>query len=396
MKIQETPPLHLTYCLNVHRGEAWEDCAKAIREFALKVRDRVAPGQAFGLGLRLGKMAAEQLAGPRALAEFKEFLRREDLYVFTINGFPYGPFHQTAVKESVYAPDWRTEERRDYTILLAEILSELLPEGVPGSISTVPGSYKAWIRGEADERAMCGRLGEALRHLAAIRQRTGKEICLALEPEPDCYLETTDEAIAFVTGPMVRVVGDDALRHLGVCFDTSHLAVEFEDLAGSLRKLTRGGVPVGKIHLSSALRVKPVQKNLERLRGFCDPVYLHQVKARTAGGEVLSFADLPAALEGVAKMQAVEELRVHFHVPLYFQSHAGLDSTSSLLTGEFADLVRGGVSPHLEIETYTFDVLPAELKSPDITDSIAREYEWVIANCQLPIADCPLRNRDRF
>ncbi len=33
--------------------------------------------------------------------------------------------------------------------------------------------------------------------------------------------------------------------------------------------------------------------------------------------------------------------------------------------------------PHLEIETYTWDVLPAELKASAV-ESIAREYEWAL------------------
>ena len=380
MKIQDQPPLRLTYCLNVHRGEAWEDCLAGIRHYALKVRDRVGAGGAFGLGLRLGRLAAQQLAQPLAREAFKEFLRRENLYVFTVNAFPYGQFHQTAVKENVYSPDWRTAERRDFTNTVADILADLLPEGVSGSISTVPGSYKAWIKTEADLAAMCGNLAESLAHLAEIHRRTGKDICLALEPEPDCYVETTEEVIAFLTGPMARAARPAALRRLGVCFDTSHMAVEFEDLPWSLDQLVAGGIPIGKIHLSSALRLTPTAENLRRLEAFCDPVYLHQVKARLGHGGIVSFADLPEALERIPAMPDVREVRVHFHVPLYFQSHAGLEATSSLLTGQFARLVRRGVCGHLEIETYTFDVLPPELKTADITESIAREFEWVLAN----------------
>ncbi|MCY2931559.1 MAG: hypothetical protein NTV86_19125 [Planctomycetota bacterium] len=330
MKIQDKPPLHLTYCLNVHRGEAWEDCLGAIRDYALKVRDRVGQEGPFGLGLRLGDVAAKELAKARVRKAFKEFLQRENLYVFTVNAFPFGQFHQSPVKENVYSPDWRTGERREYTNRVADILADLLPEGVDGSISTV-------------------------------------------------FLETTDEAIEFIKEMMPANVGGDLLSYLGVCFDTSHQAVEFEDLAGSLGRLIEAQVPVGKIHLSSALQVRPTAKALERLEAFCDGVYLHQVKAMV-GGQVVSYADLPAALAAAAGEPDMKEMRVHFHVPLYFQSHAGLFSTSGQLTGKFAERVRAGASSHLEIETYTFDVLPGEVKTADITESIAREYEWVRAN----------------
>jgi len=391
MKVQHDPPIHLTYCLNVHPGETWEENFAAIREKALAVRAGLDREGAFGLGMRLSAEAAETLAQPAALEEFRTFLGRENLYVFTINGFPWGQFHGTAVKEDVYRPDWRTPERRDYTIRLADILAELLPEGVTGSISTVPGSYKPWIQTDADVVAMVDMLADTAAHLAELHDRTGVEITLALEPEPDCYIETTDETLAFFHGPL-RDVGvaylsrkhglaadraEEVLaRYLSVCFDAAHLAVEFEDLGETLTRLQDGSVRVGKIHLSAALRAEPTPEAIERLGEFCDPVYLHQVKARGADGAIRSFPDLPAAL--AAGGAANEEWRIHFHVPLFFGQFGALQSTSSLFTDDFVAAVTGGATEHLEIETYTFDVLPADLRAADVTDSIAREYEWVL------------------
>ena len=392
MKVQSAPPLHLTYCLNVHPGESWAENVAAIRTFAIPVRNRVAPDKPFGLGLRLSALAAGQLAEAAALSEFREFLDRENLYVFTINGFPYGQFHDTAVKDSVYAPDWRTAERRDYTIAMADVLAELLPEGVTGSISTVPGSYKPWIRGDDDVRRMVEMLCDTAARLAAIGRRSGREIVLALEPEPDCFIENTDEVIALFTGPLrehgCRYLADrhgldqaDAAqaigRHLGVCFDTSHLAVEFEDLAASLASLAAAGVRIGKVHLSAALEARASDAARSQLRKFVDPVYLHQVKSRGASGEEVSYADLPDALEADTD-QSSKTWRVHFHVPLFFEGLGELASTNSLLTGEFAAALRAGASEHVEIETYTFAVLPDELRADDLADSIAREYEWVM------------------
>ncbi|HDZ21264.1 hypothetical protein LCGC14_0181780 [marine sediment metagenome] len=392
MRIQSDPPVHLTYCLNVHPGESWAENVAAIRTFAIAVRDRVAADKPFGLGLRLSALAAGQLAEAAALSEFRMFLDRENLYVFTINGFPYGQFHDTAVKDSVYAPDWRTAERRDYTIAMAEVLAQLLPEGVTGSISTVPGSYKPWIQGDDDVRQMVEMLCDTAARLDAIARRSGREIVLALEPEPDCFIENTDETIAFFNGPLrehgcryladrhgldqadaARVIG----RHVGVCFDTSHLAVEFEDLAASLVSLAAAGVRIGKVHLSAALEARANAAARSQLREFCDPVYLHQVKSRGAGGEVVSYPDLPDALDADTD-QSSQTWRVHFHVPLFFEGSGELASTNSLLTGELAAALRAGATEHLEIETYTFAVLPDELRADDLADSIAREYEWVM------------------
>jgi len=394
MRISTDPPLHLTYCLNVHPGETWADNLAAIRNHALRVRTRVAPCEPFGLGLRLSAKAAKELASPTAMSEFRKFLAGENLYVFTINGFPYGQFHDAAVKQNVYSPDWRTARRRDYTIDMSNVLAELLPEGVTGSISTVPCSYKPWIAGARDVRQMVEMLCDAVAHLAEIHRRRGREIVLAPEPEPDCSIETTAEAIAFFSGPLVEFGAGylaDKLattssaaeqlihRHLGLCFDTSHLAVEFEDLTAAVNSLAAAGIRIAKVHLSAALQAAPSPAARRQLKAFCDPVYLHQVKVRSPDGRITSCADLPAALAAADAKDAdpADQWRIHFHVPLFFERLGELSSTSWLLTRDFAAALRRGATEHLEIETYTFSVLPDEIRPADIADGIAREYEWV-------------------
>ena len=393
MKVQADPPIHLTYCLNVHPGESWAENFQAIRDQTLRVRDDLGFDGPFGLGLRLSAQAAHELTVPEAFADFHAFLGWEGLYVFTINGFPYGQFHDAAVKQSVYAPDWRTHERRDYTIRMADLLARLLPEEVSGSISTVPGSYKPWITGADDVRQMVAMLCDVVARLNLTLHETGRDICIALEPEPDCYVETTDEVIEFFTGPLLEhgvahlakhhhlneaEARDAIARHVGVCFDTSHVAVEFEDLAAGLTALMQAGVRIGKVHLSAALEAPATAAATEQLQQFVDPVYLHQVKARSADGSIISYEDLPPALEAAGA--ADETRRVHFHVPLFFERLGELTSTSSLLCGEFAAALRAGATEHLEIETYTFNVLPAELQAGGLTQSIAREYDWVRQN----------------
>ena len=395
MRLQEQPPLHLGYCLNIHPGETWAENLAAIREKALAVRDKVAPGKRFALGLRLSRRAAADLTRPRAMAEFRELLAEEDLYVRTINGFPYGRFHGAAVKQQVYRPDWRTAERRDYTIALADVLAQLLPVGDAGDISTVPGSYKAWIRSDEDVVAMAAMVAETALHLSEIHDRTGREITLALEPEPDCYIESTAETVAFFDGPLARfgaghlrdhrglsAVEAERItrRYLGVCFDTAHAAVQFERPAEGLARLRAGGIGVPRIQLSAALCARPTAETCRRLRDFCDPVYLHQVKARSADGTVHARGDLPAALDAVGETTHREQWRVHFHVPLFFDRFEGLRSTRSLLPGGFAEMLADGRTRNLEIETYTFDVLLDALRPPDVTDCIAAEYRWVMEN----------------
>ena len=381
MRLPGHPGVHLTYCLNIHRGETWAENFAAVRTHALAVKALVAPDKPFGLGLRLSNIASLQLAEPKALADFRAFLDTNGLYVFTINGFPYGEFHGTRVKENVYRPDWRDSARLEYTNRLADILAALLPEGVPGSISTVPVSYKTWMRNAGDVRLAAERIAQCAGHLAGILRRTGKTVVLALEPEPDCVIETTDEAVDFFAGPLAATGSRETLdHHVGVCVDICHLAVEFEDPAASIERLTKAGIAIPKVQLSSALALTPTRAARRKLEDFADPVYLHQLKVRRASGEIVSYPDLDKAPEvRTADGPPGEEWRVHFHVPLYLGEYGELRSTSGLYTPALAKLLTSGVTPHIEIETYTFDVLPAAAREADVVRSIAREYQWVLA-----------------
>jgi sugar phosphate isomerase/epimerase len=391
---------HLAYCLNVHRGETWTETFAALRRYPPQIHAQFAPRIPFGLGLRLSAAAAAEMMRAKAIEECRAFLDARQLYAFTVNGFPFGAFHGQAVKTAVYRPDWRSADRRDYTLMLADILAALLPEDLEeGSISTVPGSYRAWIADEADVAAMVRHLTDTVAHLAAIRTRCGKTIHLGLEPEPDCYLETTEDCLRFFNGPL-RTIGVPYLRqvtgwgsaaaeltlqrHLGVCFDACHLAVQFEDLADALQALHAAGILISKVQLSAALVARPASAAGAQLAAFADPVYLHQVRRRRHSGDrLVGYADLPEALSAVGAggetpPAAEEEWRIHFHVPLYWQGQGALQSTAALLDDAFWRALRAAGVGHLEIETYTFDVLPPDLRWMPIEDSIAREYAWVL------------------
>lgn len=394
MKIRKNPPVHLTYCLNVHPGETWEENLEAIRTVTLKIRDRVAPNRPFGLGLRLGHLAADHLADTEILNQFKIFLKKHHLYVFTINGFSYGDFHKAPVKKHVYHPDWRNRKRLRYTLQLADILSKLIPKGVSGSISTVPGSYKEWILTDSDRTGMIHNLMACVAHLSDIHERAGKEVHIALEPEPDCFIETTEETVAFftrdlhgegrrylahLTGTSEPKASEMIVRHLGVCFDTCHMSLQFEDLSKSIALLAKHGIRLSKTQISAALKMRCSEMTLKRLKDFCDPVYLHQIKARMSSNKIRSYGDLSTALPCVDVLkQSGEEWRIHFHVPLYFVGDDELSSTETdLRQGFFKNAIACGCD-HFEIETYTFNVFPEKFRKKDLVESIAEEYAWVL------------------
>lgn len=373
--------LHLAYCTNVHRGETWAQTLGTLEQFTLPVRDRVQPGKPFAIGLRLGAQTARELSDPEMLLAFQRWLERNDCYVFTINGFPHGRFHGGRVKEQVYLPDWTADERVDYTNLLFDLLAELTPAGVAGSVSTVPGSYKEFIKSPEQERTMRRNVWRTVEHVAALAERTGKTLHLGLEPEPLCYLETSGEMVRFHGELKADRPGDDRLtRHLGVNYDTCHLAIEFEDPHAVIRRYRDAGVLISKLHFSNALKVSPTPEALAALRAFDDIVYFHQVISRSADGRIRRFKDLDVALAEAATNPpaATDEWRIHFHIPLHCAPTALYGNTVDHLTGVLDELAAApGLCAHLEMETYTWEVMPAEMKR-DIVDQLAGEYDWTL------------------
>ncbi len=389
MKIQSDPDLHLTYCLNIHPGESFEEMISAVEGPATRVKAACSPGQPFGLGIRLGAGTLKDLM-PEELEQFRDFLDRRGMYVFTVNAFPYGDFHGTRVKENVYAPDWRSDERREYTERVVRILGQLLPDGVDGSVSTVPVSYKAWIQTASDRDEAIDQLMGAVKECIALEEATGKKVSIALEPEPDCLLEDIDGTVEFFNehlftsgaGTLAGITGMNSAdseaavrRYLGVCFDTCHLAVRFEDPVDGLGRLAMEGISVPKIQLSSAIQTVLSGETRECLEGFIDSVYFHQTCTRDEAGNVKAYMDLDKDL--LDSLGDGLELRTHFHVPLWFTEQDGLEGTAIGLTDEFFTLLGSGISPHIEAETYTFDVLPEDLRSGDVAESVAKELEWV-------------------
>lgn len=384
---------HLTYCTNIHPGETWDEVAHALRVHLPAVKAQLCPEQDFGVGLRLSAATARDLQDPEAFAELQDILTTAGLYVFTINGFPYGTFHGARVKEGVYQPDWRTNERVAYSNHLADLLSRLLPDdgSIDGSISTVPGGFKADVEGPETIRAMVDNILRHAAYLVHIRRVTGRSVALALEPEPCCVLETTEEAVnafkrhlfnsaaisqlAMYTGTSRAGAEADLHRHLGICLDLCHAAVEFEDPDEAVDTLQAAGIAIPKVQISAGLRLPQVTKaDIERIKPFDDEVYLHQVVAKTDRG-LERYIDLQDAF---ARYKEAEnpEWRVHFHVPIFLDELDGFATTRPAVEKFLARQAKNPVTDHLEVETYTWDVLPAEFRKDDVVTNIVKEMSW--------------------
>jgi sugar phosphate isomerase/epimerase len=380
--VKLTHGLHLAYCTNVHRGGSWQETLASLERHTLAVRRAICPDAPYAIGLRLSDAASRELAVPAVLKDFQRWLERNRCYVFTINGFPFGNFHGTRVKEQVCQPDWTSPERLAYTNRLFDILAELLPEGVEGSVSTVPVSFKQFRLGTRELAVARNHLWRCVDHQEQLTRRTGRKLHLGLEPEPFGTVENTAEFITFFGQLEADRPGDLRLReHLGINYDTCHFALQFEHPGEALQRLHRRGIRISKIHLSNALRVHPTHEVRAVLPSFDDGVYFHQVIERRADGELVRHADLDAALATSESdgPQFDREWRIHFHIPLHAPERALIGTTVDHLRGTLDVLKQNPrLCSHLEMETYTWEVLPRELKQARVEDMLVSEYRWTL------------------
>jgi sugar phosphate isomerase/epimerase len=376
--------VHLAYCTNVHPAEDLDGVLGQLRRFGEPIRAALGTDR-LGLGLWLARDVAATLAADAAAVER---LRRElsvrGLEVVTLNGFPYRGFHAARVKRAVYRPDWSEPERLSYTLDLARVLVGLLPDdAVRGSISTLPLGWRTpWpAQRRAAAAAGLARLGEDLATLAG---QWGRPVRVGLEPEPGCVVETTAQAAAELAG-----LGGPLL---GVCLDTCHLAVQFEEPAPALERLAAAGLPVVKVQASAALHAERPDDPATRaaLGRFVEERFLHQTRVRR-GEHVAGCDDLPEALAGESALPADGPWRVHFHVPVHGSPEAPLQATRDVL-GASLDALFGGATAatdHVEVETYTWSVLPPDVRPRDdagLVAGIAAEVGWVrdrLVECDL-------------
>ena len=396
---------HLTYCTNIHPGERWNEIQTTLQTYLPSIREAVAADQPFGIGLRLSHQATEDILAGDQLEHFRAWLVENNYYVFTMNAFPYGGFHHQRVKDDVHRPDWTHPERLHYTLRSFDVLAKLLPEGMEGSISTSPLSYKLWYPTEAARDQIRVRATQHIiqvaEHLYRLRQTTGQLLHLNLEPEPDGLIEDTQEVVDYFDRWLLPqglsylqqrlgIRPDEAERclrtHIQICYDVCHFAVEYERPHEVFARWQQAGIKIGKIQISAALRAAfpPAVSKRTAIRhafeSLVESTYLHQVVARTTDGTRVRYSDLPEALAHLDRPD-IREWRTHFHVPLFVANYGALAATQSDIQ-EVLDILRNPKKPndltvpHLEVETYTWEVLPSEIQL-GLGESIVRELQWV-------------------
>ncbi|MBC9727090.1 metabolite traffic protein EboE [Streptomyces sp. TRM68367] len=365
--------VHLSYCTNVHPAESLAGIVAQLDRHAVPVRERLGVDR-LGVGLWLARQAAQELtADPTAVSRLRRALAVRGLETVSLNAFPYRGFHAPTVKRDVYLPDWADPARLRHTLDLARILARLLPDDAArGSISTLPLGWRSWWspRRQADAEAAVDGLAEGL---AAVAAQEGRPVRVGFEPEPGCVVERTEEAVELLAGRDPDV--------LGVCLDACHLAVAFEEPDRVLARLSESGVSVVKLQASCALHVPDPRdpEAVARLKGFGEPRFLHQTREATSGLP-LARDDLDDAL-GPDGLPGRGPWRVHFHVPLHADPPAPLRSTRPVLEAVLAGLLgrSAAVTDHIEVETYTWEVLPPGRRPSGptaLSAGIAAELDW--------------------
>ena len=386
---------HLTYSTLVHPADDWEKLYHSLVTYLPKVKARIAGNKSFGVCIRLSANTAQTLAASATERDkLKKFLADNDMYIYTANAFVYGHFKGEKVKEQVYEPDWRGEERTQYTINVANILADVCPEGVAPSIQTSPLGFKPRVTGGDVVASYTDHVLRVIAHLVALEAKTARTVRLALEPEPFCFLETTDETVEYFNKHLYSGAATEKLarlaqlpiaeanaalrRHLGIVYDICHQAVEYEDITASLQKLVDGGVPIFKLQEAAALYVPEVtQGAVDTLKKYAKTIY-HTQTMEKRNGKINRYLNVDDAIAAFEKdPSGPREWRTHIHVPVF------LDDLGQFRTTRFAieDALRfhkqKPLSRHLEVETYTWDMLPDSLKTGDIVDYVCRELDWV-------------------
>jgi hypothetical protein len=385
---------HLTYSTLVHPGDNWDQIWSSVQTYLPQVKARVAPNEKFGVCLRLAAPTVEELvadAGKRA--DLKHFFADNDLYLYTSNAFVYGVFKNQVIKEQVYEPDWATDDRTTYTMKVADLLAELAPEGMNPSIQSAPLGFKPKVTGDDVVETYTTNVIRVVAHLLELTKKTGQRVPLGLEPEPRCYLETTDETVTYFKNHLfsgrtaqrlAKLAGINeadaaqAMRdYTGVVFDIGHQSVGYEDIPVSLQKLVDAGIQVTKLQEAASMAMPEVtQETIDALQAFAKTVYLSQT-CQKKDGKYTWFLNLEDAFEAFQKDPGPREWRTHFHVPVFLDDLGPFRTTRFALEQALAFQKQTPLSAHLEIETYTWDVLPSHLKTGDIVEYVTRELDWV-------------------
>lgn len=372
------------FCSNLLPQESLDDLLPALLTFAKGVRQQ-SEVPLLGIDLRLGLQAITQANQRSDLADWRQRFQEAGLVITTLNAFPLLPFQSDVVKDQAYRPDWGSTDRLKASISAIAIADQLSHEADEiCTISTLPGSYRPWAEAEADPLTMARHLGQWVVAAWHHRQRGGRRVVLAIEPEPCCSWGSGAELAQFwqtygqhtlsqVCQDLHSTIdGQTAINeHLACCWDTCHASVVFEDQAGAIAALSHLGLAPLKVQYSAAPGAAPPLSaaGIAALVALDEPRFCHQVGIRDQASHITVLPDLSHLAAWHARLSAAEQqslaaIRTHFHIPIHRDPDSPeLASTIADSRLGLAAALRHGAR-HVSVETYTWSLRAAHGEDP--------------------------------
>lgn len=373
------------YCTNVHAGANFQQMRVNLEQHAIAIKQQVAPNSPMPVGLWFSAQSARDVMEQNRTSELSAWLNESGLLPYTLNGFPYGDFHEPVVKHRVYRPTWWEADRLAYTLNIIHLLDAILPAGDEGSISTLPIAwpYPAITTEQCQQAAR--QLADAANAMARIESESGRLIYLCIEPEPGCLIQRSDDMVRFYDEQLLQVdnADEDILRrHIRVCHDVCHAVVMFEEQSAVFERYRDAGILVGKVQISSAIRVlfdnldiQQRQAAIEELEPWTEDRYLHQTVVRRHDKDTF-YEELQQPLSAASPLEELGEWRVHYHVPVFLEQFGLISTSRDAISECLAAATKYSDVRHFEVETYAWSVLPAALQTETLADGIAREMVW--------------------
>jgi hypothetical protein len=381
----------LSYCTNIHFGESWEEVFYILKFHSRKLRNAFLKMDQFGIGLRLSNSSIINLSKSSFFFDFLFWLKINNFYIKSVNGFPYSFFGSNYIKDNVYLPDWSNFKRYIYSRRIIILFSNFLNKNNFGGISTLPLSYKYFFCNYSYNNLYIKSikyLYSLLILLNDIYVNNKIFIHLDIEPEPDCVVSNTLDYINFFKKWLLdriilyflkKKIHMFILNYFRICFDICHSSVEFESICQSFNSIFLFNIKFGKFQISSSLKIDKMNFYNSYVFSYLpETPYIHQVYGKTFYDNIITYKDISLAHILLYKKKIVE-YRIHYHVPIFFDKYEIFESTQQYIIEFFKLLKKRNAFYIFEIETYTFDILPCYLKL-NILYSLKREYDWVIKN----------------
>lgn len=350
----------LTYCSNIFK-------TKSLKKLVLNIKN-------YTQEFKYHKNHTSICLSKNLLAETKIkhlFLLKKN-HISSINGFVYQDFHKKNIKEKIYLPDWTSKYRFLYTQKIISIIKNYRKIKNIISISTMPISYKEWIKKKQKPIIIY----KSIKNIEKTHPK--KNINISIEPEPYCLIECYLDVINFYTIWIKKII-KKFKKYICICYDICHFSVIFDKHEIALNSINKKHIKIGKIQISSALKIiLPTKINnikllLMTFLKMKKSNFLHQCITKYKENMII-YNDIAKIIKNLINLKN-SEIRIHCHIPIYKKKFKYLNTTNSETKKTIRYIKKQNKIKNLEIESYTYHLF---FKKFCYTKSIKKEHEITI------------------